>query len=351
MNQQIIVISWSHRQNSLDFRDKIALSQKEIKQCIYFLLDKKHIVELTVLSTCNRIEFYVFAKNSVDVCKYIQTLYAIILKRLIPWHQSIPVIYSNIEAIQHLCRVASGIESMILGESQILSQVKSTREILTQSQPDANVLIKLFNDAIQCAETVRNNIKLYIGPTSISELAVITAKKIYNNLDKRKVLLIGAGETAALTAHYLKASGINKIIIANRSEKRGKSLAISVSGDYIDMSCLNDALYKCDAIVAATHAKSYLIGNEQIKNIMSERKEKLLLIDLSTPRNIDPSICDLDNVVLYDLEYLDVIASKNKRINKKTIEAAEMIIQDHSRELMDRFYLNDLKGKILELAE
>ena len=201
----------------------------------------------------------------------------------------------------------------LLGESQILVQVKAAQQTLIRSQPNADVLSKLFNDAIHSAETMRNDAPLFSGPTSISELVVKTAEQIFDNLDMRKILLVGAGETARLTAHCFMASGFNKIIIANRSEKRGSDLAESISGDYINMHHINDILFTCDIILTATHAGDYLIKREQIENIMSKRKEKLLLLDISTPRNIDPSIYTIVNVCLYDLDYFGAITAKNRK--------------------------------------
>ena len=185
MNQQIIAISWSHHQTPLSIRDELSISRNEILECIHLLLDKNQILELAVLSTCNRIEFYALAENSVYVLTAIKNLYANLLKRNIPWHQAAPDIYVGIEAVQHLYMVAVGMESMILGESQILSQVKGAQQILLRSQPDAEIINQLINDTVNCAETIRDDIPISLGPSSISELAVITAIKIYNDLEKR----------------------------------------------------------------------------------------------------------------------------------------------------------------------
>ena len=190
-----------------------------------------------------------------------------------------------------------------------------------------------------------------IGPTSISELAVITAKKIYNDVQQRKVLLIGAGKTAELTTYYFKESCINNITIANRGEKRGRSLAESIGGNYIDLIHLDNVLYECDIIIVATHSKDYMIARNQIENIMGQNKDKILIIDISTPRNVDPSIHDIKNVFLYDLDHLNAIVYNNRKKNKEVLEKAAMIIQNHSRKLMKRLQLKYLMKTDLELAE
>ena len=229
MSKKIIAISWSHHHAPLNFRDTLVLSKREIQEYLHLSLDRKYILELAALPTCNRIEFYSLAENSEHVFIAIKNLYENILKRSIPWHESAPEIYAGMEAVQHIFRIAAGMESMVLGENQIVSQVQVAGKILVNSQPDSDVLSKLFNDAVYCAQTVRTDIPLFTGPTSISELAVKTAEKIYNDLDQRKVVLIGAGRTAALTARYFKESGVNNIIIANRGEKRGRVRFVQVA--------------------------------------------------------------------------------------------------------------------------
>ena len=351
MNQQIIVISWSHHKIPLSVRDELSISRNEIQECIHLLLDKNQILELAVLSTCNRIEYYALAGNSVYVLTAIKNLYANLLKRNIPWHQAAPEIYVGIEAVQHLCRVAVGMESIILGENQILSQVKRVQHTLLKSQPGAEIINQLFNDTIKCAETIRNDIPISLGPSSISELAVITALKIYDDLKQRKVLIIGSGETADLTARYFIASGVNQVFISNRSEKRGRALAEAISGEFINLHHINDILYDCDVIVTATHARNYLISRDQIDNIMKRKKEKFLLLDLSTPRNIDPSAHDINNVCIYDLDHLDAISSINREKNQESLSNAEIIVKNYSRKWMEWFQLKDLKDKELELIE
>ena len=351
MSQHIIAISWSHQQTPLDFRDKLALSRKEVEQFIHLLVDSNHIFEAAALSTCNRIEFYALVESSKNVLNVVMNIYNNYLKRNILWHQSSPVIYASIDAVQHLFRVAAGMESMVLGEIQILSQVKAAHQILIRSQPDGNILGKLFKDAIHSAETFRNDSPLYFGPTSISELAVITAKKIYDDLEKRKVLIIGAGETAKLSASFFKSSGLQKIIIANRSEKRGETLSKTISADYINIQHINDVLNECDILVTSTNASDYLINRSQVENIMSKRTEKFLLLDLCSPRNIEPSIRDIDNVCLYDLDYLYFISRQNMEKNIMALDQAERMIKYNSRKVLDWFQSIDLKDTKLELIE
>ena len=350
MNQKIIAISWSHHQTPIEFRDKLALSRKEIQQSIRLTISNQNI-EFGVLSTCNRIEFYALAEQSFHVKDAIKNLYNNILKRNILWNQSDPEIYMDLEAISHLCRVAAGMDSMVLGEMQILSQVIAAKQMLIQSQPTKNMLKKLFSDAINCADIIRNETPLYKGPESISELAVLRSKQTYNDIEKRKILIIGAGETAELAALHFKKFGVNQIIIANRSEKRGRLLAESISGVYISLKSLYKVLEQCDVIIIAIYSREKLFNINKLKNIMNIRKKKLLMFDLSTPRNVDSSAKNIHNVFLYDLDHLNDLSTNNIIKNKISLEKAEMIIQHHSYNVMEWFKYNDMLNRSVELIE
>ena len=335
MNQQIIAISWSHHTTPLFFRDQLTLTRNEIQKNSHLFLEHYPISELAVLSTCNRIEFYVLTETIDDVLPIIKNIYNVHLKRGIDWSQSIPEIYSNFKAVQHLFRVATGMESMVLGEKQILSQVKVAHETLIQIQPYAEVLKKVFQNSIDCALSVHNDTPLSTGLTSISELAVLTAQHYFHSLDNKIVLILGSGETATLAAHHFKAVGIQHMIIANRNELTGQSLSKDTSASYLNIKHIHSKLGLCDIIVAATHSKDYLITKYQIEK--NKIKHLLLFIDLSAPRNIDPSVCDIDNVVLYDLDQLDVTSANNRKENSESFSKAEQMIQNYCMETINWF--------------
>jgi glutamyl-tRNA reductase len=193
---------------------------------------------------------------------------------------------------------------------------------------------------------VRNDISLSAGPQSVSELSVVVAKQVFDNLEKVKLLLIGAGETTKLVAYHFKASGVKEIIIVNRNEKNGRKLAKSISADYINLHNLDEVLIDCDIVVSATRSRDYLINRAQVESIMIDRKDLLLLLDISTPRNIDPSISDIDSVSLYDLDHLDTIHNQNTQKIEKLLVKAELLIHNHSLKAMDWF-----KSKFLVEAE
>ena len=172
MNHQIVAISWDHHKTPINFRDAISLNWMEQQHFLDFSLENNTTIEIVALSTCNRIEFYTVSKNAKDAIDAIQHIYANILQRTIFWTKAEPEIYIGIEAFRHLCRVGVGMESMVIGEDQILSQVKVAQKSLEQMQPEFHVLIKLFRSAILLAEEVRKELPITAGPSSISVLAV-----------------------------------------------------------------------------------------------------------------------------------------------------------------------------------
>ena len=351
MNQQIIVISWSHHQTPLGLRDKLALSKKEIRNCVHISLENEKIKEFWAFSTCNRIEFYALANDPDDVLYVIRDLYAHVLKRDIFWNEFPPEINIGLDAVNHLYRVASGMESMVLGECQILSQMAVTMNSLNKAHPESIVLRKLFLSAIECGEEVHKNTPISSEPASIGELAINVAKKTFRDLQSRTILILGAGAVAKLTAQKLIESRARHIIIANRNEKRGKYLAKSINLDYVNIDQLNHIMHKCDVVIAATHSKNYLIEKEQIEKIMNRRKETFLILDISTPRNVNPSIRNIDNVSLYDLDHLKVIASQNSEKHRGLLMKSDLIIRENSKAWMRWYQLNEQQKTILELVE
>ena len=218
---------------------------------------------------------------------------------------------------------------------QILSQVKKAHQTLLLTQPSASSLNQLFIDTINCAKLIRRNFSLSIGPTSVSELAVILISEIFNDLKYRQVLIIGAGESAKLTACALKERGINKIIICNRNEQRARNLAESISVSYATLKDIHQLISKSDVVITATNSTEYLIEQKQIELIMKKRLAKLLLIDISTPRNIEPSIMNIGKIYYYDLDQMYAVSSKRLRKNKELFKRAECFIEDYRYKVMD----------------
>jgi glutamyl-tRNA reductase len=213
-------------------------------------------------------------------------------------------------------------------------------------------LNQLFRDAVSCGKAVRTDTDLCRGAVSISLAAVELAKRIYSSFQKQKILLVGAGESAELTAKHFQENGATQFIIVNRSEERGKRLAEKFSAEYAKLSEIPELLKQVDIVVAATHSKEYLITINQVNQALNARQYKnLLMIDISTPRNIDTEIHKIQEVFLYDIDHLEDVISENLIKRKDEIPSAERIIKEHSRKFISWFKSLEVKPTISLLTQ
>ena len=352
MSEQLIVIGWSHKNAPVKFRDKLFLSKDEIQSLVKEAVQPDFIQELTILSTCNRTEFYFLSSDTGSLINCVKDQYNSILKRNIDFADGEPYTHQGSETIKHLFRVASGMESMMLGENQILSQVKTAHEHLLMSSGKTPLLNQLFRDAVSCGKAVRTDTDLCRGAVSISLAAVELAKRIYSSFQKQKILLVGAGESAELTAKHFQENGAVQFVIVNRSEERGKRLAEKFSAEYAELSQIPELLKQVDIVVAATHSKEYLLTSQQVNQALNARQYKnLLMIDISTPRNIDTDIHKIQEVFLYDIDHLENVISENLEKRKGEIPTAELIIQEHSKKFMSWFKSLKVKPTISLLTQ
>ena len=352
MSEQLIVIGWSHKNAPVEFRDKLFLSKDEIQGLVKEAVQKDFIQEVTILSTCNRTEFYFVSANTSPLTSWVKDWYNDNLKRDIDFLQCEPYTHQGNETIKQLFRVASGMESMMLGENQILSQVKTAHEHLLMSSGKTPSLNQLFRDAVSCGKAVRTDTDLCRGAVSISLAAVELAKRIYSSFQKQKILLVGAGESAELTAKHFQENGATQFIIVNRSEERGKRLAEKFSAEYAKLSEIPELVKQVDIVVAATHSKEYLITINQVNQALDARQYKnLLMIDISTPRNIDTEIHKIQEVFLYDIDHLEDVISENLIKRKDEIPSAERIIKEHSRKFISWFKSLEVKPTISLLTQ
>jgi glutamyl-tRNA reductase len=352
MSEQLIVIGWSHKNAPVKFRDKLFLSKDEIQCLVKEAVQPDFIQELTILSTCNRTEFYFISSDTGSLINWVKDKYNSILKRNIDFADGESYTQQGSETIKHLFRVASGMESMMLGENQILSQVKTAHEHLLMSSGKTPLLNQLFRDAVSCGKAVRTDTDLCRGAVSISLAAVELAKRIYSSFQKQKILLVGAGESAELTAKHFQENGAAQFVIVNRSEERGKRLAEKFSAEYAELSQIPELLKQVDIVVVATHSKEYLLTSQQVNQALSARQYKnLLMIDISTPRNIDTEIHKIQEVFLYDIDHLENVISENLEKRKGEIPTAELIIQKHSKKFMSWFKTLKVKPTISLLTQ
>jgi glutamyl-tRNA reductase len=319
-----------------------AVAFKDKKSALTEIRFIANVDECVLLQTCNRIELYAVSKDGEKTVK-IFSEYLIKRAGTIAEEVSKAIEVSlNQDALKHILRVASGLESMIVGEDQILSQVWDAY-LEAESVGTAGPILKtVFNRAVSVGKRVRNRTGINKGAISIGSAAVELAESLLGNLNGKKVLVIGAGETGTLVAKALARRCLSAIFVANRTHERALKLAEELCGKAVKFDRLEEALVDADVVICSTSAPHYLLTKELVCDVMKQRRNRsnLMIIDISNPRNVEESIQDIEGVKLYNIDDLQSIAERNKEERRKSIEKASKII-DEELPLLER----DLKAQ------
>jgi glutamyl-tRNA reductase len=237
-------------------------------------------------------------------------------------------VHQEEDAIRHLFKVVSGLDSMVVGESEVLGQVKKSYKIALENKTIDSKLKRLFEYSFSVAKNVRTNTDIGGNAISFMYTSILLIKKIFSNIEEKKCLLIGAGEMTELALKYLKSNNVNDITICNRKEEKGKKLALENSCRYSHLNNLSNIIHEYDMIISSTSSSLPLIGKGNIENALERRSnDSIVLIDLGVPRDVESQINNLDNVYLYTIDDLGEIIEKNYKIREKSIEEAEEIIK------------------------
>jgi len=352
-NSQIILFGYHHQNASIELRDMVALSHDQILVFIEQGMNANiGIREMAIISTCNRTEFYMVTTEPTQLKNWIFEQYEKRLGIHPPDGWPDPELLFNDQVVSHLLGVAGGLESMMLGENQILSQVKASHNLILSTGYKFPLLNRLFQEAIRAGKAIRTNTELSSGAVSISRAAVELANKIYSNIKKHPILLIGAGETNTLVATHFQEKGANNFIIANRGAENRDRLSAQFGGRAVSLDKLDQALTEVDIVITATGAKHHLIEKEQLKAILKRRRRgALLLIDISSPRNIDPQVGDLPDVFLYHIDHLQEVVRENLERRRAQIPAAEQIIEKIKEEYQNWLKTLDVVPTISQLSK
>jgi glutamyl-tRNA reductase len=323
----IIVVGLSHKTAAIEVREKLNFPESTLPDALKKLMAYEGIRESLIVSTCNRVEIYASVQESAKgidrVKQFISDYHGLSRESL---EQSLYV-YPDAQGVRHTFRVASSLDSMVLGEAQILGQLKDAFDIALKTKTTSTILNKLIKKAISVAKRVRTETKLAEGAVSISSAAVELAKKIFGELEGKNVMLLGAGEMAELAAQHLLGNGVKNIMVANRTFERAEELAKEFKGDAIRFEHFPDALMMVDILICATGAPNYVVNRDMAGRALKERRHKpIFMIDISNPRNIDPEVDKVDNVYLYDIDDLQSKVDVNTEGRAKEAGRAEEIV-------------------------
>ncbi len=326
---ELIVIGLNHKTAPIEIRERLAFQESEMEKSLVQVRGLSSVKENMILSTCNRVEIYAASgeteKTIPDLKNFLSQYHNLPLKA---FEKSLYLLVGE-EAVRHIFRVASSLDSMVVGEPQILGQIKSAYNRATESKSSGVILHRLLHRAFHVAKRVRTETKISNSAVSVSSISVDLAEKIFGTLQKRTVLLIGAGEMSELAAQHLAKGGAEEILVTNRTFEKAAGLAQEFQGEAIRFEEMVLGLKRADIVISATDSSQYIIGHDQIVKVMKDRKQKpIFFIDIADPRDIDPKVGDIENVYLYNIDDLQKVAYHNTQDREKEAQKAEAIVQD-----------------------
>ena len=331
---QILLTGLNYRTAPVEAREKVAFSKEQLRDALPALADRAG--QGVILSTCNRTEVYAVTGHPDEMAAQISAFlsdYHGVESQIIG-----PLLHvmTNEDAVRHLFRVASGLDSMILGESEILGQLRSALTAASDAQSLGPPVSRLFHRAIRTGRRVRQETAIGRNPLSVSYAAVRLAHRVLGDLTNLRVLLLGAGEAGKLVAKALSTTGVGDLMIANRTEARGRELARKLGGRAIPFPEVQSTLAGADIVIAATEATEYVLTRDAVAASAAARNGRaLFLFDLSVPRNIEPAAASTDNVSLFNIDDLTSIAEENLSERKQAAVEAEKIVEEEVAEFLD----------------
>jgi glutamyl-tRNA reductase len=329
VKKDIIIVGMNHRSAPIELRESVAFESSYVLQALGQLQTYPSIEESVILSTCNRVEIVAAAVNGMSASEEIKAFLA--EQRARKNRHSFEnhvYIHRGPEAIRHLFRVAASLDSMVVGEPQILGQLKEYYNVARTAGTVGTILHRLFHRSFSVAKRVRNETAIASRAVSVSSVAVGLARRIFDRLDDKTVMLIGAGKMGDLMARHLQRSGVHSLMVTNRTFERAVELAGRIHGSPILFEDFPRYLTLADLVIGCTGSPEILLDAATVDKVLRERKQKaMFLIDIGDRRNFDPAINEIDNVYLYNIDDLKGVAEENLQERSNEAEKAEGIVQ------------------------
>ncbi len=348
----LALLGINHRTAPVEVRERMHIPESRLAQAVSDLIHREGIREGLILSTCNRVEVMTSAEDSVDAEPIIQQFLAEHHRFELGPYQRFFYHYQQQEVVRHLFRVASSLDSMILGEPQILGQLKRAYALAHEAGGLNGSLREIAGQALAVGRRVRRETALGSAAVSVSYAAVELAKKIFGSLEGRTIFVIGAGKMSELAAKHLLSSGASAIYVSNRTYERAVQLAAAFRGTAIAFEQLFEHLPKADIVISSTGAAGYVVNKEDVARILSARRNRpVFFVDIAVPRDIDPLVNELDNAFVYDIDDLGQVVEANKKQREREAVWAEEIVQEEVQRTMRRLASRDLVPTIVALED
>ena len=330
----VVVVGLSHHSSPVTVREKFAFAEAKVPAALQMIRETRIAEEAVILSTCNRVEIY--AATSLEP----RQAFAELQEFLVRIHDYRDPLtdelykFADQDSVEHLFKVACGLDSMVLGETEILGQLKKAYDLALQHQHTGARLNKAFQRAFNVAKHIRTETNIQRGSISVASVAVELAEKIFDSLNHRQVMVIGAGETSEKAARALLSRGAHSVIVSNRSHDRAVALAAELGGRAVHFEEWAQEFANIDIVISSTSAPHYVLDRAKLEPLMKLRKNRaLLLIDIAVPRDIEPEVNFLDDVYLYNIDDLQAIAADYLRQRKEEVIRCEAIIREKARGL------------------
>jgi glutamyl-tRNA reductase len=357
----IVLVGINHKSAPVEVRERLAFNEDACSSGLRTLVDGEIVREGLIVSTCNRVE--ILAETGKDQLS--ETIERV--NRLLSGTEPLPRSFlekhlyqhTDDQAVRHLFRVTSSLDSMVVGEPQVLGQVRRAYSIALEAGTAGRILNRLIHHAFRVAKRVRTETGIGANAVSISYMAVELGKKIFNSLQGHTALLIGAGEMAELSARHLVGAGVSRVLLANRTEARAAILAAELGGEAINFDRLAEQLAEADIIICSTAADEYVITEQMVREALGKRRNRpSFFIDISVPRNIDPAVGKLPNVFVFDIDDLESVITSNIREREREAERAELIVESETMQFQQTLRVMDigptigaLRNKLQDIAK
>jgi len=345
----ILLIGVNHKTAPVEVRELLAFSDEACAAGLRRLVDGEVVQEGLIVSTCNRVEI-LSATNSDQLQQTTKRVTDFLnTERNLPagFLQSHLYTHTDDQAVRHLFRVASSLDSMVVGEPQVLGQVRRSYSVAVEAGTAGRILNRLVHHTFRVAKRVRTETGIAGNAVSISYMAVELGKKIFDSLKDRTVLLIGAGEMAELSARHLVNAGVSKVLIANRTAESAQRMAQAFAGAAVPFEQLAERLAEADVVICSTNAPNYVVTEAMMHRARERRRNRpTCIIDISVPRNVDPNVSKEPNVFVFDVDDLESVISSNIREREREAERAELIVQSEVMQFHQSLRVMDIGPNI-----
>ena len=350
---KIIVTGLNHKRAPIQVREKLAFDSAQVLEALAQLKNRFIGSEFVLLSTCNRVELYCATQRSggavaEDLSRFLSEFHNVAIEDF----KDYLYVYNDIDAVRHLLTVASSLDSMVLGEAQIVGQVKESYRLACAAQSTGKILNRLFHCAFATSKSVYTNTQISNGRVSVAGVAVELAMQLFANIGSAKTIVIGAGEMAELLVqHLLHVEGKN-ITIINKSYEHGLELAKRYHIGVQKWEALAEQLIDADLVIASAACWNFLFNKKSVEDVMCKRRNRpLLIIDIAVPRNFEPSVNEIEDVYLYSIDELSQVAEQNRKMREDDIAAGLAIIEKNADNFIEWFNARDLGPLIGQMKE